>query len=144
MPKLGLGLSLPQAKKVGFPNVAGTNRLYVAGTGSFPFNKTTTIPAGFTFSGSENIYYLAEDLQSQEIKLYRWVMFSGSPQSATGGDDSVPLLANTWYMLSGVFDVINDIYTLSLTSTNTTPTQTSATIPLSNWSPVKTITSTAT
>jgi hypothetical protein len=119
-----------------FPDVAATTSILVDTFG--PYNKTTNVPAGFTFSGSGNIYYLFTE-GIDEFTYYYWVMFSGSAQTAVGSGASINLLANKWYMLDGLFNG-EDSYFLSLDSTNTTVTQTSTTIPLLNWSPARTIT----
>lgn len=142
MPRLSLGLGVQNIRKVGggaaasFPDVAGTTSILVDGIGGY--NKTTDVPAGYTFSGSGNIYYLLTE-GIDEFTYYYWVMFSGSMQTAAGSGASIPLLANKWYMLDGLFNG-EDNYNLSLDSTNTTATQTSTTIPLLNWSPARTIT----
>ena len=117
-----------------FPDVAATTSILVDTFG--PYNKTTNVPAGYTFSGSGNIYYLY--VLPDEFTYYTWVMFSGSTQTAVGSGAATNLQANKWYQLSGFYNG-EDLYFIGLASTNTTATQTSATIPLSNWSPAITI-----
>ena len=144
MPSLSLNVGLNNGRKLpftggaapAFPDVAGTSSILVDGIGGY--NKTTDVPSGYTFSGSGNIYYLFTE-GIDEFTYYYWVMFSGSTQTAAGSGAAVPLLANKWYMLDGLFNG-EDSYSLSLDSTNTTVTQTSTTIPLLNWSPARTIT----
>jgi hypothetical protein len=122
-----------------FPNVSATSELYVNGVG--PYTKTTTLPSGYTFSGSGNIYYIYAQ-PDEEFTTFYWVVFSGSTQGAVGSGALINLQANKWYMFYGIVGENGE--SLYLDSTNTTTTQTSATFPLSNWSPARTITAPAT
>ena len=144
MPSLSLNVGLNNGRKLpftggaapAFPDVAGTSSILVDSFG--PYTKTTAVPYGFDFTGSGNIYYLY--VTSDEFTYYYWVMFSGSTQLATSiSSPAINLLANKWYKINGFFNG-DESYFLGLDSTNTTTSQTAATIPLSNWSPAITIT----
>jgi len=114
-----------------FPDVAGTTSVLFAGIGGY--NKTTSALYGYTFSGSGNIYYLFESYD-ENFSESGWVMFSGSTQTVTTlSGASINLLANKWYVLGGMNTYSNNAFSIYISSTNTTATQTSATIPLVNW-----------
>jgi hypothetical protein len=155
MPKLGVGLNLSVSGVVGggvaaaFPDVSATSAIYVNGNG--PYNKTVAVggiyypwgeyPYGYTFEGSGNVYYFfVEYDENNNFYYYNWLVFSGSNQYVNSGASYVFLQANKWYILSGLYNGDDSYNIYPIVSTNTTATQTATTIPLSNWSPARTIT----
>jgi hypothetical protein len=121
----------PPAPAPAFPDVAVTTSVLINSNG--PYVKTTSALYGYTFSGSGNVYYRWESYDENFADFF-WIMFSGSAQTVTTvSGASISLLANKWYFLEGR-DYYSGTYSINLTASNTTATQTSATIPLVNWS----------
>ena len=116
-----------------FPNTTVTTAVLISGNG--PYEKTTAVPTGFTFSGFGNIYYLYTNYD-ENFAEYNWLMYSGSTQTATatGGGGSINLLPFKWYILGGMNPYSNNTFSISLLATNTGASQTAVTIPFVNWS----------
>jgi hypothetical protein len=110
-----------------FPNVYIDGALYLK-------YDDPSFPASIYFSaGNANIYYINISNPGEEYPQHTWLVFSAIAGDAGGNvGGPINLQANKWYILSGgCGDGGCSIYIVSV---NTSANQTSANIPLQNWS----------
>jgi len=92
-----------------------------------------SFPASIGFSaGNANTYYINISNPGQEYPEHNWLVFSATAGDAGGGiGSSINLEANKWYILYGGCG--DGGCSIQIISVNTSANQTSANIPLQNW-----------